>query len=72
MDAAKLFMDYLLSEDAQELVADYYLIPGRSDVDCKDRTTVDEIPTYTTNWTSMMAIASEKAQWMVDTIAAKK
>lgn len=70
-DAAKLFMDYLLSDEAQELVADYYLIPGRSDVNCKDRTTIDEIPTYTTDWTAMMAVADEKAQWLVDTIAKK-
>ena len=71
MDAAKLFMDYLLSEEAQELVASYYLIPGRSDVACEGRTSIDEIPTYNTDWTAMMAIASDKAQWIVDTIAGK-
>ena len=72
MDAAKLFMDYLLSEEAQEMVADYYLIPGRTDVSCKDRTTIDEIPTYKTDWTAMMGVASEKAQWLVDAIAEKE
>ena len=72
MDAAKLFMDYLLSEEAQEMVADYYLIPGRTDVPCKGRTTIDEIPTYKTDWTAMMGVASEKAQWLSDAIAEKE
>lgn len=71
-DAAKLFMDYLLSVEAQEMVADYYLIPGRTDVACDSkRTSVDEITEYTVDWSKMMAVADQKAQWLVDAIAGK-
>lgn len=70
MDTAKLFMDYLLSDEAQEMVASYYLIPGRSDIECsEDRSKVDEISTYNTDWSKMVPIASTKAQWLVDLIA---
>lgn len=71
-DTAKLFMDYLLSVEAQEMVAEYYLIPGRADVDCDEgRTSVDEITEYNVDWTAMMVVADEKAQWLVNAIAAK-
>lgn len=32
MDNAKAFIDFLFSDEAQQLVADAYLLPGRSDV----------------------------------------
>jgi len=70
-DTAKLFMDYLLSDGAQAMVAQYYLLPGRTDIACSTkRTKVSEIPTYTTNWTAMMEIASDKAKWLVNGISA--
>jgi len=70
-DTAKLFMDYLLSDEAQTMVANYYLIPGRKDIACNsNRTQTSEIPTYTTDWTAMMAIADAKAKWLVDGISA--
>lgn len=70
-DAAKLFLDYLLSDGAQAMVAQYYLLPGRSDIACSTkRSSVDEIPLYSTDWTAMMAVATEKAQWIVSSISA--
>lgn len=51
---AQTFVDYLLSDEAQQLVADAYLLPGRSDVTCSNRTNVSEIPTFDINWDWMM------------------
>lgn len=41
-DEAKAFVDYVLSEQGQEMVADVYLMPARADIDA-DRTTIDEL-----------------------------
>ena len=38
MENAKAFVDYLFSDEAQQLVAQAYLLPGRSDVKCDNRT----------------------------------
>ena len=57
---AKLFMDYLLSDEVQQMVADAYLIPGRSDVAAKG-TPLADIPQIPAEWDKMMAIASESA-----------
>jgi len=51
---AQTFVDYLLSDEAQQLVADAYLLPGRSDVTCSNCTNVSEIPTFDINWDWMM------------------
>lgn len=61
LENAKLFMDYLYSDEAQELVAKAYLLPGRSDVPAQGRTTLDEIPQIPTDWNEMMNIASDAA-----------
>ena len=61
VENAKSFVDYLLSDDAQNLVAEAYLLPGRSDITCDNRTNVSEIPTLSTDWTWMMEHASEIA-----------
>ena len=61
MDNAKAFVDFLLSEDAQKLVADAYLLPGRSDVQCENRTNLSDIPQIPTDWTKMMGVASDTA-----------
>ena len=60
-DNAKAFMDYLLSDEAQELVANAYLLPGRSDVVCKNRANVSEIPVLEIDWEWMMDNATEIA-----------
>lgn len=54
VENAKAFIDYLLSNSAQKLVADAYLLPGRSDITCDNRANVSEIPTLSTDWTWMM------------------
>lgn len=54
VENAKAFIDYLISDSAQELVADAYLLPGRSDITCDNRTNVGDIPTFNTDWEWMM------------------
>jgi len=61
-DNAKAFIDYLYSDEAQELVAKAYLLPGRSDVTCTGRTNLPEIPQIECDWGKMMGIASESAR----------
>ena len=46
---------------AQKLVADAYLLPGRSDVQCENRTNLSDIPQIPTDWTKMMGVASDTA-----------
>ena len=58
---AQKFMDYLLSDEVQKMVADAYLIPGRSDVEAKG-TPLSKIPQITPEWDKMMAIASDTAK----------
>lgn len=60
MANAQKFMDYLLSDEAQQMVADAYLIPGRSDVQAKG-TPLADIPQIPAEWDKMMAIASDTA-----------
>lgn len=59
MDNAKAFVDYLFSDEAQELVAKAYLLPGRSDVKCDSRSNLEDIPQIKPDWEKMMAEASE-------------
>ena len=61
MDNAKAFIDFLFSDEAQQLVADAYLLPGRSDVKCDNRSNLDEIPQIATDWEKMMSVASDTA-----------
>jgi len=53
-DNARAFMDYLLSDEAQKLVADAYMLPGRSDVKCSNRANVSDIPVLKVDWDWMM------------------
>ncbi len=61
LNNAQAFVDFLLSDEAQQLVAKAYLLPGRSDIACDNRTNVADIPTFTTDWEWMMENASEIA-----------
>lgn len=61
VENAKTFVDYLLSDDAQALVADAYLLPGRTDITCDKRTNVSDIPTLDTDWEWMMENADRIA-----------
>ena len=64
-EQAKKFLDYLCSADAQKLVADAYLLPGRTDVPAKV-TQLDNIPQITPDWSKMMKIAEETAKKLND------
>lgn len=61
MENAKAFIDFLFSDEAQNLVADAFLLPGRSDVKCENRSNLAEIPQLPTDWEQMMKIASDTA-----------
>lgn len=61
VDNAKAFVDYLFSDEAQQMVADAYLLPGRSDVTCEGRTNLADIPQIECDWDAMMEIASDAA-----------
>lgn len=60
-DNAKAFIDYLYSDEAQQLVADAYLLPGRSDIECDSRANLSDIPQIECDWDAMMAISGETA-----------
>ena len=61
MDNAKAFVDYLFSDEAQQLVANAYLLPGRTDIKCDKRSNLEDIPQITPDWDKMMEIASDTA-----------
>lgn len=61
VDNAKAFIDFLYSDEAQQMVADAYLLPGRSDVQCDNRTNLADIPQLPTEWDAMMDVASDTA-----------
>ncbi|NGZ74582.1 ABC transporter substrate-binding protein [Saccharibacillus alkalitolerans] len=50
---AKAFIDYLLSDEAQKMVTDAYLMPGRTDIKADNRANLDEIPQLKADWTWM-------------------
>lgn len=54
LDNARLFIDYLLSDEAQSLVTGAYLLPGRADIKADNRANTDEIKllNYDWNWMS--------------------
>ncbi len=62
---AQKFMDYLLSDEVQQMVADAYLIPGRSDVKAK-QVQLANIPQIPTDWDKMMSIATDTAKKLND------
>lgn len=60
-DLLEAFIDFLFSDEAQQLVAEAYLLPGRSNVQCESRTNLSDIPQLPTDWTKMMDVASATA-----------
>ncbi len=66
MENAKAFIDYLYSDEAQQMVADAYLLPGRTDIAVDSRASLDQIPQIAADWDAMMAIASETAHRIVE------
>lgn len=57
-DSARAFLDYVLSEEGQRMVADVYLIPARSDVDGK-RPGIDSLTLIDVDSDSMNARRDE-------------
>lgn len=49
VENAKAFIDYLLSDEAQKMVSDAYLLPGRTDIKTEGRPSAGEIPTLKTD-----------------------
>ena len=51
-----------MSDEAQQMVADAYLLPGRSDITCDNRTNVADIPTFENlDWNVMMENSADIA-----------
>lgn len=61
VDNAKAFMDYLYSEEAQQLVAKAYLLPGRSDVTADNRANLKDMPVLEGDWDWMMENSADIA-----------
>lgn len=61
MDNAKAFIDFLFSDEAQQLTSEAYLLPGRSDIQCENRTNLSDIPQFPADWDKMMDAASDTA-----------
>ncbi|MBF4692571.1 ABC transporter substrate-binding protein [Fusibacter ferrireducens] len=55
VENARLFIDFLLSDKAQDLVKKAYIIPGRSDIKCDNRANMDEISLLKYDWPTMMS-----------------
>lgn len=50
IEAAKEYVDFLLSDEGQKLVTDAYLLPGNKEIPVKNRSALDEIPQLTVTW----------------------
>jgi len=61
-EAAKAFIDYLLSHSAQKLVADALLLPGRKDFVVETRDGMDKIPLLNYDWAWMSENAESISQ----------
>lgn len=65
MENARAYMDYLLSDEAQQMVCDAYLLPGRADVKNTNRTALSDIRQLDVNWDWMMEHSTDIATRMV-------
>jgi len=66
VDNSKAFVDYLLSDEAQKMVASEYLLPGRGDVKCTNRNNVSDIPVFKLDWKWMMDNSDSIAKKLVE------
>lgn len=53
VDSSKAFIEYLLSDEAQKMVTDSYLLSGRSDIQVQGRVSAKDIPTIKVDWNWM-------------------
>jgi len=54
LDNAKAFMDFMLTDEAQEMIAEAFLIPGRSDVTSAFRPNMADMTVLDVDWDWMM------------------
>ncbi len=52
-DNAKAYIDYLLSDEAQKMITDAFLLSGRSDIQVADRPGANDIPTLPVDYSWM-------------------
>ena len=64
VENAKAFIDYLFSDEAQIMAADAYLLPGRADITCDNRTNLSDIPQIVCDWDQMVEISADSAAKM--------
>lgn len=64
VENAKAFVDYLFSDEAQNMVANAYLLPGRTDITCANRTNLADIPQIECDWDAMVESSVESAAKM--------
>lgn len=64
VENAKAFVDYLFSDEAQNMVANAYLLPGRTDITCANRTNLADIPQIECDWDAMVESSVESATKM--------
>lgn len=50
VSGAQAYIDFLLSDKAQQLVADAYLLPGNEEIALSDRASLSEIPVLPVTW----------------------
>lgn len=63
---AKAFIDYLLSDEAQKLVSDAALLPGRTDIQAENRANLDEIPQLKVDWGWMNEHGTEVTEKFIE------
>lgn len=59
---AQKFIDYLMSDEAQKLVANAYLLPGRTDIKCDSRANYSDIKEFKYDWSWMVDHGKEVAE----------
>lgn len=60
IDAAEQYIDFILSDAGQQIVADAYLLPAREDVDPhEDRAPVEEIPALDVDWATLEDVGED-------------
>ena len=62
LDNAKAFMDFMLTAEAQQMIADVHLIPGRSDVLSTTRANFNEMTVLNVDWYWMMEHSTDISQ----------
>ena len=59
LDNAKAYMDYLLSDEVQQMVCEASLLPGRVDISADTRSNFADIKTLAYDWDWMMSHSSD-------------